>query len=75
MNAFARVMGRHTDLALIALVMGVLVVLFAPIPAAVLDFLILSNFSLALDPRSTLAGTSTVTVDFPVKASLRLTAE
>jgi flagellar biosynthesis protein FlhA len=48
MNALAKVVGRHSDLALIALVMGVLVVLFAPVPAPLLDFLILSNFSLAL---------------------------
>lgn len=48
MNSFKRVMGRHSDLALIFLVLGVLVVLFAPIPAPVLDFLLLSNFSLAL---------------------------
>lgn len=38
---------RHSDLAMVALVMGVLLVLFTPIPSALLDFLILSNFSFA----------------------------
>jgi len=41
------VLGRHSDIAMVALVMGVLVVLFTPIPSGVLDFLILSNFSFA----------------------------
>ena len=40
--------GRHSDIAMVALVLGVLVVLFAPIPAGLLDFLILTNFSFAL---------------------------
>lgn len=48
MNALAKLFGRNTDLALIALVIGVLVVLFAPIPAPLLDFLILLNFAMAL---------------------------
>lgn len=48
MNALARIFGRSTDLAVIALVMGILLLLFAPIPAGVLDFLIVLNFSLAL---------------------------
>ncbi|MCW7540884.1 flagellar biosynthesis protein FlhA [Aquabacterium sp. A7-Y] len=48
MSALKAILGRNTDLALIALVMGVLLVLFAPIPSALLDFLILLNFSLAL---------------------------
>jgi flagellar biosynthesis protein FlhA len=47
-NALARIFGRNTDLAMIALVMGILLVLFAPIPAGLLDFLILLNVSLAL---------------------------
>jgi flagellar biosynthesis protein FlhA len=38
---------RHSDIAMVALVMGVLVVLFTPIPSGMLDFLILSNFSFA----------------------------
>lgn len=40
-------LGRHSDIAMVALVMGVLVVLFTPIPAGMLDFLILANFSFA----------------------------
>ena len=43
-----RVLGKHSDLALVLLVLGVLVVLFAPIPPGLLDFLILANFSFAL---------------------------
>lgn len=40
--------GKQSDIAMVALVLGVLVVLFAPIPAGILDFLILSNFGFAL---------------------------
>ncbi|MDP9933671.1 flagellar biosynthesis protein FlhA, partial [Variovorax paradoxus] len=47
MNALARTLGKHSDIALVLLVLGVLVVLFAPIPSGLLDFLILSNFSFA----------------------------
>lgn len=47
MNALARILGKHSDIALVLLVLGVLVVLFAPIPSGLLDFLILSNFSFA----------------------------
>ncbi|MDM0122181.1 flagellar biosynthesis protein FlhA [Variovorax arabinosiphilus] len=47
MNALARVIGKHSDIALVLLVLGVLVVLFAPIPSGLLDFLILANFSFA----------------------------
>jgi flagellar biosynthesis protein FlhA len=39
--------GKHSDLAIVLLVLGILVVLFAPIPSGVLDFLILSNFGFA----------------------------
>ena len=39
--------GRHSDMALVILVIGVLTVLFAPIPSPLLDFLILANFSFA----------------------------
>jgi len=46
-NALGRVLGRHSDIALVLLVLGVLVVLFAPIPSGLLDFLILCNFSFA----------------------------
>jgi len=48
MSTLAARMSRHTDLVLVALLLGVLTVLFAPIPAGLLDFLILANFSFAL---------------------------
>ena len=47
MKALERFFGRHSDIAMVLLVLGVLVVLFAPIPSALLDFLILTNFSFA----------------------------
>jgi flagellar biosynthesis protein FlhA len=47
-NRLTRAFGANTDLLLIGLVMGVLVVLFAPIPARLLDVLLLLNFALAL---------------------------
>ncbi len=47
MNGLSRFFGRHTDIALVAVVLGVLVVLFAPIPSGLLDFFILGNFSFA----------------------------
>jgi flagellar biosynthesis protein FlhA len=43
-----KLFANNTDLLLVALVMGVLVVLFAPIPSMLLDVLLLLNFSLAL---------------------------
>lgn len=48
MQTIRQFFGRHADLALVALVMGVLLVLFAPIPAGLLDFLILMNIGFAL---------------------------
>ena len=48
MQAIRSLFGRNADLALVALVLGVLLVLFAPIPAWLLDFLILMNFGFAL---------------------------
>ena len=39
--------GRHSDIAMVLAVLGVLMVLFVPIPKALLDFLILANFSFA----------------------------
>jgi flagellar biosynthesis protein FlhA len=48
MQAIRQFFGKNADLALVALVMGVLLVLFAPIPAGLLDFLILTNFGFAL---------------------------
>jgi hypothetical protein len=43
MNTLRSVFGRHSDVLLVVLVLGVLTVLFAPIPAALLDFLILDS--------------------------------
>ena len=48
MSAATQLLGRNTDLAVIALVMGILLMLFAPVPAALLDFLIILNVALAL---------------------------
>ena len=48
MNALRQFCGRHTDVAVVLAVLGVLMVLFLPIPRAMLDFLILANFSFAL---------------------------
>jgi flagellar biosynthesis protein FlhA len=39
--------GKHSDIAMVLMVLGVVIVLFAPIPAGLLDFLILTNFSFA----------------------------
>ena len=47
MNFLQRFFGRHSDVALVLMVLGVLVVLFAPVPPGLLDFLILLNFSFA----------------------------
>jgi flagellar biosynthesis protein FlhA len=47
MSALGRFFARQSDLAIVLLVLAVLVVLFAPIPPGLLDFLILSNFSFA----------------------------
>lgn len=47
MNALQRFFAKHSDVAMVLVVMGVLVVLFAPIPSPLLDFLILTNFSFA----------------------------
>ena len=48
MQALRKFFGNNADLALVALVLGVLLVLFAPIPAGLLDFLIMMNFGFAL---------------------------
>ena len=42
-----RLLLRQGDVVLVALVLGILLVLFAPIPRGMLDFLILANFSFA----------------------------
>lgn len=48
MIGLQRFFGRHSDIAMVLLVLGVMVVLFVPIPASLLDFLILTNFGFAL---------------------------
>ncbi len=48
MSALSNIFGRNSDVVIIALVMGILLVLFAPIPPGLLDFLIVLNVSLAL---------------------------
>jgi flagellar biosynthesis protein FlhA len=48
MDALRRILGKQSDLIMVVLVLGVLVVLFAPIPSALLDFLILTNVSFAM---------------------------
>ncbi|MEX2964302.1 flagellar biosynthesis protein FlhA [Microbulbifer sp. TYP-18] len=45
---FERAFGTKSEIALVVGVIGILIVLFAPIPSAVLDFLLLFNFSTAL---------------------------
>ena len=47
MNALRSFLARNTDVAVVLAVLGVLMVLFVPIPRALLDFLILTNFSFA----------------------------
>jgi flagellar biosynthesis protein FlhA len=47
MSALRLFFGKNSDIAMVTLVMGVLIVLFAPIPAPLLDFLVLANFSFA----------------------------
>jgi len=48
MNALRSVFQRNTDMVLVLLVVGILTVLFVPIPSALLDFLILMNVSFSL---------------------------
>lgn len=48
MNTVRHILGRNTDVAVVLAVLGVLMVLFLPIPRPLLDFLILANFSFAL---------------------------
>ncbi len=43
-----RIFGERGELALVLMLAGILLVLFAPIPAGLLDFLLISNFSSAL---------------------------
>jgi flagellar biosynthesis protein FlhA len=49
MRAWLRkVLGERSELALVMMLAGILIVLFAPIPPQVLDFLLILNFSCAL---------------------------
>ena len=41
-------LSAQSDVAIVVVVMGILLVLFVPIPRALLDFLVLANFSFAL---------------------------
>jgi len=46
--ALRKVAGAHADLALIALMIGILCILFVPIPTALLDLLLIANLCFAL---------------------------
>ena len=48
MLSLRRIFNKNADLVLALLVMGILTVLFVPIPSALLDFLVLTNVSFAL---------------------------
>jgi flagellar biosynthesis protein FlhA len=48
MNALRKILGANTDIVMVLLIVGVLMVLFTPIPSSLLDLLILANFSFAL---------------------------
>ena len=48
MSAMRRVFADQAGLAMVLLVVGILTILFTPIPSGLLDFLILANFSFAL---------------------------
>ena len=47
-DAVRKVFGKQGDLVLVIGLVGILMVLFAPIPPGLLDFLLITNFSLAL---------------------------
>lgn len=46
--ALRRILGRNADVALVAVTIGILIVLFTPIPAGLLDVLLLANLGFAL---------------------------
>jgi flagellar biosynthesis protein FlhA len=48
MAALRKVAGANADLALVALVVGILAILFVPIPTQLLDLLLIANLSFAL---------------------------
>jgi flagellar biosynthesis protein FlhA len=47
-DALRKVAGANADLALIALIIGILTILFVPVPTQVLDLLLIANLSFAL---------------------------
>ncbi len=47
-NWFEMAFGKRSEMVLVAVTIGILLVLFTPIPAGLLDFLLISNFSFAL---------------------------
>jgi flagellar biosynthesis protein FlhA len=47
MNRVQERIARHSDVAIVLAVLGILLVLFMPIPSPLLDFLVLANFSFA----------------------------
>src|SRR5581483_4583340 len=48
MQALRKVFGNQGDLVLVASIIGILMLLFTPIPSWLLDFLLITNFSFAL---------------------------
>ncbi len=48
MGSLRNLLGDQAELALVGMLAGILLVLFTPIPPGLLDFLLLTNFSLAL---------------------------
>ncbi len=48
MLSLRRIFGHHADMVMVLLVVGILTVLFVPIPSGALDFLILTNVSFAM---------------------------
>lgn len=48
MQRLQKLLATNTDIILVLLMIGILIVLFTPIPSRLLDFLIISNFSFAL---------------------------
>jgi flagellar biosynthesis protein FlhA len=48
MSSFRRIFNNNADLVLVLLVVGILTVLFVPIPSVMLDLLILTNISFAM---------------------------
>ncbi len=48
MKSLRKILGGNTDVVVVALTLGILFVLFAPVPARLLDFLLITNFCLAL---------------------------